>query len=485
MIPRHVLENLSPSEQPFFWSLPRTEPLSTARLFGSARKISQSITDLPGFEPGAHVALRLPAGFEAAASILGCWFARAVPASINPVALEDEVAHCTDLVSPCAVLHCDKTPFPDRVLPELPRLDARELTESPDTSSPLSLDPALDAIVLFTSGSTGRPKGVRLTHTGLAHSVSGLTAAVKPRGEVFLLQVPMHHVFGVVTFLLALSTGSRIVSLPDFGADSVLEAIDRHRVTIGFGPAEMFHAMAQNPRFDRFDVSSLKRLLLGGSPCREAQILEIENKFGLESVLFSFGMTETTGGISAAPFRDPNGRTAIHAGRLVETIEVAAFEQARPLPTGEIGELKFRGPHLMAGYVGGADLGPDEWFPSGDLGYIDEDRRLHVTGRVKNVIIKAGENISIAEVENALSFCPGVKDVCVVGIPDERLGENIAAAIATDDPSLKKRDVQKACLGRLLKSRIPQKILFVDALPRLANGKTDRVAVRALFADNQ
>jgi len=192
-------------------------------------------------------------------------------------------------------------------------------------------------------------------------------------------------------------------------------------------------------------------------------------------------MTETTGGISLAPFRDENGRGSVHTGRPVDTIQVGIFENDRLLPAGEIGEIRFRGPHLMAGYIGGPDVDPDDWIHSGDLGRIDSSGLLHVTGRIKDIIIKAGENISIAEVENFLIAAPEIRDACVVGIADERLGEKVAAAIVTDDPSMKKRDLQKICIGKLLKSRIPQKVIFVDALPHLPTGKVDRAAVGRLF----
>ena len=268
----------------------------------------------------------------------------------------------------------------------------------------------------------------------------------------------------------------------------MLEAIARHRVTIGFGPPEMFLSLATCPGLERLDLGSFRRVLLSGSPLREPQLEQIERGLGLSTLFLAFGMTELTGGVAVAPWRGEDGRARVHAGRPLASIEVGFFDGDHRLEAGgshgsQEGEIGFRGPHRMAGYLGAPPLEPDAWLRSGDLGFVDEDGLLHVTGRIKEVIIKAGENISIAEVEQVVLSCPSVREVCIVGVPDARLGENVAAAVVARDPSFGKRALQQFCLGKLQKPRIPQKVLVVDELPKLANGKVDRRAVRQLLAD--
>ena len=481
-----ILSRLVPSTEQQLVALPHDERYSSAEVVSFALDLAERIRASPGYRPHARIALYLPNGVEAAVGLLGAWFADVTPGWLNVSALPADQTHCLRTLSPLLVLETSECRFPALLGDQPARIDVSPLCRRPGGAIPVpvvpAIDPSVDAVILFTSGSTGAPKGVRITHSGLAATVSGLTAALAPRDEVFLLQVPMHHIFGVVTLMLALTTGSNAVLLPEFRADVVLESIARHRVTIGFGPPEMFLSLATCPTVEQFDLRTFRRVLLGGSPCREPQILTIEDKLCLESIYLSFGMTETTGGVSLATFRNAEGATRIHAGQPLPTIEVGVFAGDQRLGPGEEGQICFRGAHLMAGYLGEPALAAGAWVSSGDLGILDDAGYLHVTGRIKEIIIKAGENISIADVERAVLACDQVREVCVVGIPDARLGENIAAAVVAADNTLTKRELQALCRGRLLKSHIPQKIVFVDRLPRLAAGKVDRSAVRALFS---
>ncbi|MCU0660955.1 MAG: acyl--CoA ligase [Myxococcota bacterium] len=481
------------------WSLPNEEAFCTAELMSGAGAVAQAIRQLPGFRPGCHIALNLPTSREWIEALLGAWFAQAVPAALNPYALPEELSFCIDELQAVGIIDLHGTEISAEVAPQIARISlcgSRSVHPSPlPGGAPIPpfdprdceqfhVDATLDALVLFTSGSSGRPKGVRLSHRGLVASVAGLTAGIEPRDEVFLLQAPMHHVFGVVTCLLALSTQSGAVLLPAFAATTMLEAIVRYRATISFGPPELFLGLSSCPGLARYDLRSFRRILVGGSPCRLAQLLEIERALGLETIFLSFGMTETTGGISLAPLRASDGRPRVHAGRPVPTIEVAVRCGDVLAGPGEEGELCFRGAHLLTGYLGQPEHGENDWLASGDLGLVDADGLLHVTDRIKDIIIKAGENISIAEVERVLLETGRVREVCVVGVPDERLGENVAAAVISTDSALNKRELQRLCQGKLLKSRIPQKIVFVDELPRLPTGKVARRAVRALILED-
>jgi acyl-CoA synthetase (AMP-forming)/AMP-acid ligase II len=480
-----VLDRFAPAAGQRLIALPGGQAHASADVIAGAHALAARLRAAPGYQPGRRVALSIGNTVEAPVALLGAWFAGLTPGWLNAAATPDDLRHCLDALSPLLLLESAAGRLAPAIADPLPRLEVPP--GGPGGASPAraevpAIDPSVDAVILFTSGSTGRPKGVRITHRGLAATVAGLAAALAPEREVFLLQGPMHHIFGVVTLLLALTTGSDAVLVPEFRADAVLEAISRHRATIGFGPPEMFLSLATCPTRDRFDLGSFRRVLLGGSPCRAPQIRTIEERLGLATVYLSFGMTETTGGVSLAPFRDPAGDARVHAGRPVPSIEVGVFADGRPVAAGAEGEICFRGPHRMAGYLGEPPLAPDAWVRSGDLGRLDASGLLHVTGRIKEIIIKAGENISIAEIERALLACGQVREVCVVGIPDERLGENIAAAVVAADPALTKRALQAHCQGRLVKSHVPQRIAFVDQLPRLATGKVDRAAVRARVA---
>ena len=471
-----IIPDIFLSDSPCLKVYPEGE-MSTSTLMMLARRFAKSILSLPGYQPGKHLAIFMPNGLDSAVSLIGSWLAGVVPAFLNTVGMPNEINHCIQLIDPLLIIENEFIKVPNSVKHTCPIFTFSKICKQSKiriSDDELIINHNLDAVLLFTSGSSGRPKGVRISHKGLQYSIAGLTNVIKPHNEVFLLQVPMHHIFGIVTLLLAITSRSGAVFSTDFQADKTLEAIDRESATIGFGPPEMFLSMANCPLLYRFKLNSFKRVLLGGSPCRETQLLEIEHKLNLETIYLSFGMTETTGGISLAPFRDKKGNTKVHAGYPVNTIKIDIVANKKKLPPEKEGEICFSGPHLMFGYLGQTPLFKDSIIYSGDLGKIDSKGYLHVTGRIKEIIIKAGENISIAEVENVLLKCPEVKEACVIGFPDHRLGENIAAIVVTNNPNFTKRDLQKYCLDKLLKSKIPQKIIFQNTLPLLPTGKVDR-----------
>jgi long-chain acyl-CoA synthetase len=338
------------------------------------------------------------------------------------------------------------------------------------------------ALYLYTSGTTGRPKGVVLTHDNLIANVESCQRAGEfDHRDAFLCLLPFFHTYAITgTFLLPLLSGCKMVLVDRFQPLKVLGLIQDHRISVFLAIPSMYRLLAGAE--GDFDVSSVRFPISGGEPLPMAIADAFEKRFGVP-IYEGYGQTE------AAPvvtLNTPEGRKPGTIGRAVPGVEVAIWDdQNRVVPAGEIGEIMVRGRNVMQGYhhlpEETAKTITNGWLHTGDLGKLDEEGFAVITGRKKDLIISAGENIYPREIEEALSRHPKVKEVAVIGIKDAVRGEVPKAfVIARDGMTVDEKELRGFCRENLANYKVPKHFEIVADLPRTPTGK---VLKRMLPAD--
>ena len=367
-----------------------------------------------------------------------------------------------------------------------------------------------DATILYTSGSTGYPKGVLSSHRGvisaiyswalMARALGGLLTnppQFKDGQEVVLLSVPLFHVTGChATFLGCFGTGRKLVMMDKWDPEVSMQLIEEHSVTHFLGvPTQSFEVL-RHPARTQYDLSSMVELGGGGSARPAEHVIALNETFEHATPRVGYGLTETNalGAINGGPsYLLKPGSTGPVTGPVMR-LAVHAEDSDSPLPVGEVGRVCFRGPSVMKGYFNREEdtqkaVSPGGWFDSGDLGYLDEDGYLFLVDRAKDIIVRGGENISCLEVEACLHGHPEVRDVTVFGLPDERLGEIVAAMIyLRPDGEGVSAEALAAYAGQsLARYKVPAEFLFTDQpLPRGATEKIDKKTVRsAVLAERE
>lgn len=331
-------------------------------------------------------------------------------------------------------------------------------------------DPAL---YLYTSGTTGRPKGVILTHDNLAANVESCQQAGEfDDRDAFLCLLPFFHTYAITgTILLPLLNGCRMVLIDRFQPTKVLGLIQEHKISVFLAIPSMYRVLATTE--GNFDVSSVRFPISGGEPLPLAIAEAFEKRFSVP-IFEGYGQTE------AAPvvtLNTPGNRKLGTIGRALPDVEVAIWnDQNRVLPAGQIGEIMVRGRNVMAGYhhlpEETAKTITDGWLHTGDLGQLDGDGYVTVTGRKKDLIISAGENIYPREIEEVLALHPKVKEVAVIGVKDEVRGEVPKAfVIAREGESVDEKELRSFCRDQLANYKIPKYFEIVADLPRTPTGK--------------
>jgi long-chain acyl-CoA synthetase len=334
------------------------------------------------------------------------------------------------------------------------------------------------AVIVYTSGTTGRPKGAQLTHMQLYMNadIPGRLFAVRP-DDVVITVLPLFHVFGLSSILnVCVRFGCTMSLVPRFDPAEVLAAIQRDRATIFEGVPTMFIALLAHPKLGDYDVSSLRIAISGGASIPAPVLDAFEERFGV-LILEGYGLTETasttTFNVSAVE------RRVYSVGKPIWGTQTQVWgENGQALPPGKenIGEVVTRGLHVMKGYLNSPDATATAfaggWFHTGDLGYFDEDGFLFIVGRIKELIIRGGYNVYPKELEDVLHAHPAVAEAAVVGIPDERLGEEVmAVAVLRPDSSLTAPDLIAYCRERMASYKYPRVIEFRDELPKNTLGK--------------
>jgi fatty-acyl-CoA synthase len=351
-----------------------------------------------------------------------------------------------------------------------------------------TLDPDQPYNIQFTSGTTGSPKGATLTHFNIVNNGLFVGAAMRLTDEDRIcIPVPLYHCFGMVLGVLAAMTHGAASVFPAeaFEPLVVLDTVQRERCTALHGVPTMFIAELEHPRFREFDLSSLRTGIMAGSPCPIAVMRRVVDEMHMPEVTICYGMTETSPVSFQSSCDDPLERRVGTVGRVHPHVQVKIVDpEGRVTPRGVPGELLTRGYSVMRGYWADPErtreaIDPGGWMHTGDLAVIDEAGYCNIVGRVKDMIIRGGENISPREIEEFLYRHPAVLDVAVVGVPDPKYGEAVCACIrlrpgatATED------EIRDFCRNQIAHYKVPRYVRFVDSFPMTVTGKVQKYLIR-------
>lgn len=343
----------------------------------------------------------------------------------------------------------------------------------------------------YTSGTTGFPKGVMLTHRNILNNGywlgKGLAYAPSDR---LCLSVPLFHCFGCVIGVLgAFTHGTTIAAVEFFDPLKVLETIEWERCTAVYGVPTMFLAMLEHPEFKKFNLTTLRTGVMAGAPCPESLMRRVISEMHIPEMTIAYGMTESSPGITHTSRYDDLVHRCSTVGKVLPEVEVQIIHPwtGQRLGLNELGEVCCRGYNVMKGYYKNPEetkkaIDAEGWLHTGDQGSLDEDGYVRVTGRIKEIIIRAGENIAPKEIEELILTHPKVSDAAVFGIPNEKLGDEVAAAIKLkpgENSSFK--EIQSFCKGKIASFKIPSTICFTEIFPTTASGKIQKYKLRELM----
>ena len=347
--------------------------------------------------------------------------------------------------------------------------------------------------IQFTSGTTGSPKAATLTHHNIVNNASMSASIMKfTERDRLCMPVPMYHCFGMVLgTLLCTSSGAAIV-LPaaGFEADACLRAIEAERCTAVHGVPTMFIAMLDEPGFADRDTTSLRTGIMAGAPCPIELMHRVIDEMHLDEITIGYGMTET-GPLSTQTLPgDPIELRVGTVGRPLPNTEIKIVDESgRIVPRGEPGELCTRGYNVMRGYWGdpertARDIDDARWIRTGDVATMDANNYVRIVGRSKDLLIRGGENIYPREIEEFLDTHPKVEQAEVVGVPDPKFGEEVAAWIKLrEGQTASEAEIREYCKGRLAHFKIPKYIRFVDEYPMTVTGKVQKYLIRENMAE--
>jgi fatty-acyl-CoA synthase len=356
-----------------------------------------------------------------------------------------------------------------------------------------ALDPQDVVNMQYTSGTTGFPKGVMLTHYNIGNNGRwiGANQNFTPADRV-CLPVPLFHCFGcVLGVLAAVSHGAALVILEKFDPVQVMTAVEQELCTALYGVPTMFIAVLEHKLFPKFDFSALRTGIMAGSPCPVHVMRQVIEKMNMREITICYGLTEGSPVITQTLPGDDMRRRTETVGRAMPLIEVKIVdpETGRELGTGQQGEVCCRGYNVMKGYYNMPEataraISADGWLHTGDLGILDADGYLAITGRHKDMIIRGGENIYPREIEEYLYRMDGVADVQVVGVPSKKYGEEVGAfVIRKSGVDLTAEDIRDFCRGQISRYKIPKHIAFVDSYPMTASGKVQKYKLQELSVE--
>ncbi len=340
----------------------------------------------------------------------------------------------------------------------------------------------------YTSGTTGFPKGVMLSHHNILNNGFATGECMKYTSKDRLLVcVPLFHCFGCVLALCAIVThGATMVMTENFDPLLVLASIEKEKCTALYGVPTMFIAELNHPMFDMFDLSTLRTGIMAGSPCPIETMNQVMDKMNMKDIIIVYGLTESSPGMTATRTHNSPEIRATTVGSEYPEVEVKIFdpETGEECQVGEHGEICCRGYNVMKGYYKNKEatakaIDKDGWLHSGDLGMKTEDGFYRITGRIKDMIIRGGENIYPREIENFLFRMPEIEAVEVVGVPSPKYGEQVGAFIKLKaGKSLCEEAISGFCRGQIARYKIPKYIFFVDEFPMTASGKIQKYKLR-------
>jgi len=348
--------------------------------------------------------------------------------------------------------------------------------------------------IQYTSGTTGFPKGATLTHHNILNNgfFIGETLKYSEKDRV-CIPVPFYHCFGMVLGNLACTTHGATMVVPAEAFDPVLtmQTVERERCTSLYGVPTMFIAELEHPRFTEFDFSSLRTGIMAGSPCPVEVMKRVTTAMHIPEMTICYGMTETSPVSTQSTTDDPLERRVSTVGRVHPQVEIKIVDPATSavVPRGVAGELCSRGYIVMRGYWNNDEatrqaIDPARWMHTGDLATMDAEGYLNIVGRIKDMIIRGGENIYPREVEEFLYGHPDVADVQVIGVPSERYGEEVMAWVKLrEGASVTGDELAVWCKGKIATYKIPRHWKFVDAFPMTVTGKIQKFKMREVAVE--
>lgn len=342
----------------------------------------------------------------------------------------------------------------------------------------------------YTSGTTGFPKGVMLSHHNILNN--GYSIGQRQRftnKDKLLIHVPLFHCFGCVLGVMAcLNHGTTMVFTEVFDPVKSMMSIEQEKCTAVYGVPTMFIAMLEHPLFAKFDFSSLRTGIMAGSVCPVQTMRQVTEKMYMKQITSVYGLTESSPGMTQSDVDDPYHYRVESVGKAFPHVEVKVLdpETNEEVERGKQGEVCCRGYNAMKGYYKNPEatakcIDADGWLHSGDLGVMDANGFVVITGRIKDMIIRGGENIYPREIEEFLYTMPGIADVQVAGVPSRKYGEEVGAfIILRKDVELAPEDVKDFCRGQIAWHKIPKYIAFVEEFPLTTSGKVQKYKLREL-----
>jgi fatty-acyl-CoA synthase len=468
-----------------------------AELLRDAERTARAL--LAHFEPGEHIAILAPNIPEWVLLELGAGLAGMVIVTISPSSRARELEYVLRQSRAAGLFYvagfrCNPVQkWVEEVVPRLPGVRARFsiegwdelLAEASDQPLP-EVAPSAPAQIQYTSGTTGEPKGALLHHSGLTNNarMAMKRLGVGP-GDVYAHGMPFFHTAGCVLSVLGpIQAGATQVFPQAFDSELLLGLIEREHATHFLGVPTMFVCMIESLRQNRRDISSLKAVCCGGASIVPELARDIETGFGVKLNCL-YGQTESSPVITQSSAEDSEEDRINAATRPLPQTEVKITnpQSGAIVPPGEIGEVCTRGYHVMHGYFDKADataqaIDEERWLHTGDLGAMDQRGYLRITGRLKDMVIRGGENLFPAEIEAVLAEYPGIAEVAVVGVPDQKMGEELAAFVRVNGMPPGVDDLRAYVCERLAKYKTPRYWTFVESFPLTESGKIMKSVLR-------
>jgi fatty-acyl-CoA synthase len=472
--------------------------------------VAQGLLSLE-LEPGDRIGIWSPNCAEWALIQYATAKVGVILVNINPAYRTSELAYalnqsgCRMLLAARSFKTSDYAAMVDAVRPELPRLERVLYLDSPDwgelleggrrvfpdrlreRSAVLGFDDPIN--IQYTSGTTGFPKGATLSHHNILNNGFFVGEACRyTKADRVCIPVPFYHCFGMVLGNLACTTHGAAMILPEatFEPKSVLEAVQAEGCTSLYGVPTMFIAELEHPDFEAYDLTTLRTGIMAGSPCPVEVMKQVVSRMHMEEVTICYGMTETSPVSLQTVPEDSLEHRVSTVGRVHPHVEVKIVdpETGLILRRGEAGELCTRGYSVMSGYWEDPDrtaeaIDPARWMHTGDLATMDAEGYVNIVGRIKDMIIRGGENIYPREIEEFLYTHPDVSDVSVIGVPDTRYGEELMAWVKVrEGATLTEDQLKDFCRGRIAHYKVPRYVKFTDEFPMTVTGKVQKFKMR-------